>query len=1011
MKKRLSRLLAWALVCVLCLSAFPGFADSEESTAAEESEWMQYPADTIYTVSGDGSVRSTDGWILGEDLTSVERGAELVQDSDLSSFIAGLQGREEIDRGMDSLTGYQEEYATAVNENMPYQLTIDDIQAMNPGSTVIDIYSNQGYLSLLIGKFYEGKVENMEDGIKSILGMAAMLGIGKGSEFFSVYKSHNNMGYTFYTYQQRYGGMTLRNATLRIAVDPDGYTAGLSCSFVPNAGMESQDPLINADEALELVRERNASQNLTYYPERTARMALPFLNRIFNCWVVYTSNPYATQSFDMPYLEHFVTTYGEYVCNMPANAFATGRDVALDHSGYFDVMKVQTYSTTLTLEDGSQRAIEVPVSYNPNDSKYYLVDPSRKIAVAQYYDFNYSDYALNFVTSDTIDGWSQNNLLAYANYIILYDFYADHGLRSVDGFETPILITVDWCDENHKSVDNACFYGVNNGWACFGVSNINHMSDCVDVVGHEYTHGVTRQSMQGSLYSNETGAINEAYSDIMGNLAEMSLNYTEDRTWLVGERSGKPTRNMGNPNEYKQPAYVGDRYYKASVLYPESDLNDNGGVHDNNSLLGHIAYMMDQTGMSYEEQITMWYMSIEMLTPYSTYSDVHGALLFSLKMNGMLEQYGPALNKAFEAAGLNVNWNKTYRTVEKAGCGRVNVPLGEDIASLPFVVAFYDLDFKFMDAAYVDSTGVASALLKAGDYIAAVFTVDNDGNFISWRYSSSGWKMDEKYLPFTVEDGKTIELTDTPQETAAKKYKDVSLALKDGGYYSLLVPEGWEASVTGEYTGFGFRLWDPDNPSTQVFFYVDLAPYYKTEASRQFWTNMNVVYSIGPVLPSQDVLGVLATWSSAVEGQKLVGPQLYPDLRNIQFVGGTFFNSGIYAEYNPIESGCVARCDTDWDTGCKLTIQCSLLDFDVANLYGDLMYFDCMSLYGIMAPEDRYDQVFDILQQCLPSLRFSAEYIALSKLAGKPLADQATITANLTTIANVQKALYECYGK
>ena len=675
------------------------------------------------------------------------------------------------DADMDALVNLlserKAENQSGADETMPDQMTMEDIQRLNGDSNIIGLFNSQGFLTLLMGRFYDGRVTDAEEGILAVRGMATLLGFGKGCEFYTIYISHNNTGYTFYTYQQRYGGMTLRNATLRIAVDPDGYTAGLSCSFVPNAGTAPQDPVIGPEAAVQIVREKFAALNPVFYPERTVRMALPFINRIFNCWVVYTDNPYTTSAFDMPYLEHFVTTYGEYICNMPANVFASNRDLALDQSSYFEAMSTETYRTAVTLEDGSERILEVPVSYNVHDGKYYLMDPSRRIAVAQYYDFIYQDYTLNFVTSDTIDGWSQNHLLAYANYIIMYDFYADHGTRSVDGFDTPILITVGWCDENRQPVDNACFYGVINGWACFGVSDINHLSDCLDMVGHEYTHGITRQSMQGSQYSNSTGAINEAYSDIMGNLAEMSLGYTEDRSWLIAEKTGAPVRSMSSPNDYRQPEFVGDRYYKASVLAPDSDLNDNGGVHDNSSLVSGIAYMMNLAGMTYEEQISMWFTAIEMMTPLSDYDNLHGILLLSMKINGLLDRFGPALNRAFELVGLTEDWDRSYLTAEKEGCGRVTVRLGEAAASQPVIVLFFTPDGTFVDGAYTDPDGVDSALLPAGDYIASILRTKDDGTVDTWRYTSSGWTSDPlpRSLVFTVTNHGSTELTYSPQET------------------------------------------------------------------------------------------------------------------------------------------------------------------------------------------------------------------------------------------------------
>jgi len=41
--------------------------------------------------------------------------------------------------------------------------------------------------------------------------------------------------------------------------------------------------------------------------------------------------------------------------------------------------------------------------------------------------------------------------------------------------------------------------------------------------------------MTSLIYQNETGAINEAMSDIMGNIAEMLLGVTDDTTWLMGK--------------------------------------------------------------------------------------------------------------------------------------------------------------------------------------------------------------------------------------------------------------------------------------------------------------------------------------------------------------------------------------------------------------------------------------------------------------------------------------------
>ncbi len=899
----------------------------------------------------------------------------------------------------------------------PRQLTIEDIQAMNPDSVVIDIYTNNGYLSTLVGKYYDKKVNNMEDGVLSIQGMASLLGLSKGCEFFAVYSETNEKGYTFYTYQQRYGGYTLRYATLRIVVDPEGYTAGLTCSFVPNIGTASQEAKISKARAEQIVKSRYASQNLTYYPEQTVRLAVTLNFMVYNCYVVYTSNPDAssaggTSAFDMPYLEHFVSTDGSYLTKIPANNFATENIDAIDNSGYFEGLQTQIVSRTVKLQDGSSREIAVPVSYNSRDGKYYLMDPSRMIAVAQYYDLNYLG-KVNLISSSTPDGWSDNNLMAYANYIIMYDFYADHGIRSVDGFGVPILVTVGWCESDGSPVDNACFYGVKQGWACFGVSDINHDSDCVDVVGHEFTHGVTNLSMQGSIYQNETGAINEAYSDIMGNLAEMSLGFTGDQRWLVAERSGRTCRDMSDPNRYAQPAFVGDVYYCPSVLNPDFDVNDYGGVHINNSLLGHIAYRMGQTGMSYEQQIGMWLNSIELLTPRSDYEDLHGALLFALKINGLLNSYGGELNKAFADAGLNDDWSKTYLSAAREGYGRLTFETDEKIAEATTRV-FFQNEKKQNFVSFPDENGIVSVMVPAGRYIAQISEYVDGQRGANYNYTGSGWVQGGSFYTVTVKAGDSVELVGTsgpkPGQGSGTAQQNLNLITLNAGYFSMLIPDGWRIEVAGEYGGAAFKIFDPNDPSTQMFLYGGLAPYHKSESTRNFWRRYDTMIGNGPVLPVANILGILATWDYAIQYQVYYeGKQSFTSLYDMKVIDGAYYN-GPYASVGAIESGAVVRCGTNYDDDCVLTIAGALVDNDDIRMFGGNMFYACYGLCGILAPADRYDAVMDDLRTCLESITFSQDYIRASQSSSTPLFDQATTTRNLQMLSGILRELYDTFG-
>lgn len=88
-----------------------------------------------------------------------------------------------------------------------------------------------------------------------------------------------------------------------------------------------------------------------------------------------------------------------------------------------------------------------------------------------------------------------------------------------------------------------------------------------EVVGHELSHGVT-EATSNLIYQNESGALNEAFSDIMGTAIEF---HHGSGNWTIGEDitvGSNGIRNMANPNEDGDPSHYADRY---------TGTGDNGG--------------------------------------------------------------------------------------------------------------------------------------------------------------------------------------------------------------------------------------------------------------------------------------------------------------------------------------------------------------------------------------------------------------------------------------------------
>lgn len=558
-----------------------------------------------------------------------------------------------------SACGSYESYTLTPNEyllgegqnlNTSKQLTAEDIQAMNNGDAHI-VYGDNGYVTFLQGRFYEQPVEDYEQCITALNGVASLIGLAAGSEFFAVSGYRDKNGYTCYTYQQRYGDETVLYATLKVWIGPDGYTAGLASSFEPNLGIVDTGEGISAQEAEAVVRNRFSNYDLTYYSEQTHKVLVTISNVCYRAWVVYTSNPESTaEDWGMTYYEHLVAMDGSFLYCLPVAGFESSNTDAFQPDKYFEGLEPLTIEQEVQLCDGSYETLTLPISYNPNTGYYYLMDAERKIATADFYSVIYSG-DMNFISSSDGHTWNNNALLAYDRYIKAYDFFAALGYRSVDGFGQPILICTGYCDRQGEPVDNAGYCNTKFGWAVFGASDVNCYSEAMDVVGHEFTHGITCNAAIGNYYANTSGAINEAFSDILGNLCEMMGGYTDDTQWLMGEKSGAVFRSLSDPEKYQQPISVGGRYYQPPADDP-STAPDKGGVHQNSSLLGQMTYKLHLAGMSMAEQRSLWLTAAQLITPLVNYPEVHGALLASIDINGLDPHYKDVLTDAFTAAGM-----------------------------------------------------------------------------------------------------------------------------------------------------------------------------------------------------------------------------------------------------------------------------------------------------------------------------------------------------------------------
>ena len=428
---------------------------------------------------------------------------------------------------------------------------------------------------------------------------------------------------------------------------------GLTCSVISDLPDTEDSEGISAQEAEQLVLQHELDKGIpepTLIEGLTKKIILP-VNRELDLeaddiptrlvWTVCTVNTSGGASSEMPYLAHYLTLSGEYLYSLPTLLPGdSAANAGYDADYFFVNMESVPYTGYVNLSDGTEMEITVNVMKDKTTGIFYLGNAERRILVADCWEFLYNGGNIVPETSPDNREWDQVGLLSLYNYCRAYDYYQAIGWQGGDGVNTPIIILKDFCDKNHQPMDNAAYAGKFYGWQCFLSSSANDFAQCLDIIAHEFTHCVTGSVMTYNAYMNDFGAINEAMSDIQGNLCEMLTGDTEDQTWEIGEHSKSFIRSMSDPHRGSQPDYTWDLYYRSAVRNP-TEINDHGGVHSNSSLLNRVGYLLWKgetdaaDGMSLEESRAFWFAVDCAMVPGSDYAQLKELLPWVLKITSL----------------------------------------------------------------------------------------------------------------------------------------------------------------------------------------------------------------------------------------------------------------------------------------------------------------------------------------------------------------------------------------
>ncbi|KQL33920.1 bacillolysin [Bacillus sp. FJAT-25509] len=470
-------------------------------------------------------------------------------------------------------------------------------------------------------------------------------------ESFIIKSSNKDMLGTALRLQQVYNGVPVWGSTQTALVADDGVLTVFSGTVAPNLdtkkGLKSEKK-VNANKSIKIA-EADLGYTPTYEKDPTADL------------VVYTNGDEATYAYlvNLNFLSPKPGNFNYFIDASTGKILNSYNNLDEADSSAPAAKPGGTASSTNTTGTGvgvlgDSKTLNMTLS----GSSYYLQDNTRASGGIFTYDAaNKTRLAGTLWTSpDNLLNSTYDAAAVDAHYFagLTFDYYKNvFGRNSYDTKGGALKSSVHY----GRNYNNAFWNGTQMVYGDGDGTTFIPLSGGIDVVAHELTHAVTEKS-SNLTYQNESGALNEAISDIFGTLIEFYNNKNPD--YEIGEDiytpkiAGDALRSMSDPTKYGDPDNYSKRYTGTS---------DNGGVHTNSGIINKAAYLIAKGGTAYGVTVTgigndklaqiFYRANTVYLTASSTFSQARAACVKAASdLYGTSSAEVTTVNKAFDAVGI-----------------------------------------------------------------------------------------------------------------------------------------------------------------------------------------------------------------------------------------------------------------------------------------------------------------------------------------------------------------------
>ena len=448
--------------------------------------------------------------------------------------------------------------------------------------------SIRGFNREVVGDSVEAAISFLEE-IKAIYRIR-----DARSEFKLQMVQADELGYEHVRLSQYYQGIPVDRSELIVHINKERKIYQVNGDYTPDIEI-SVAPTIGESEALEIGIEHFQDEPILEVRLEPELVIYPVGNRHYLAYhyILYTEKVGGERGLWRYYVDahtgEIINRYNDIQYIDPPTVNGTHQDIT---------------GSRLSGEDGSIVTIEGWDDFTNN--AYYLYNKNLwwyiyNVATSGYPDSN--TYAHRLITND----WGISDraeISAGKNFNDTQDYFKT--VHSRDSFDNASAYAIGNVHQGTNLV-NAYWDGTDFHFGDGDGTTANPLTT-LDIVAHEYGHAWT-DSTSDLTYQDESGALNESFSDIVGATVEFYAQLDGRSSypnivagyadWLMGEDawlSSTALRDMRNPSNTNTVGSGNEQPSRYHGTYWYTGTGDNGGVHINSGVQNFVYYLLSEGG-------------------------------------------------------------------------------------------------------------------------------------------------------------------------------------------------------------------------------------------------------------------------------------------------------------------------------------------------------------------------------------------------------------------------------